>query len=92
MRKILHTYFDVSNSYRVTFLNLRSCTLFVTRYRFPPLQHMQQYPYSYINKVYGLHRISVHGKHIHFFVMNNIFCTKLKLHRVFDLKVCRVVD
>lgn len=52
-----------------------------------PSQHMEQYPLSYINRVFGLHRLKVRGRYTHFFVMNNIFNSPLKMTRTYDLKV-----
>jgi hypothetical protein len=85
MRKIFHDY------YEVTFvLQCRKRELHIGVFtRLTPAfhQHMELYPFSYLNRLFGLHRILVKRRYIYFFVMNNIFSTQLKLHRVFDLKV-----
>lgn len=99
-RRMLHSYFEVESvcfvNYPCVLLRSWCCPVLIIGqpgYSFVwiVLQHMQAFPHSYINRIFGLHRVSIrtHGitRHIHFFVMNNVFCTQLKIHRVFDLKV-----
>jgi len=49
--------------------------------------HMEANPDSLVPRYYGVHGVKqVHGRTVRFVVMNNIFCTDLRIHRKFDLK------
>ncbi|MQL88975.1 hypothetical protein Taro_021544 [Colocasia esculenta] len=50
-------------------------------------QHVCQYKGSLVTKFYGVHCIKpIGGQKVRFIVMGNLFCSKYRIHRRFDLK------
>ena len=49
-------------------------------------RHLEEQPHTLITRFYGLHRIIIGSKKIDLVIMENIFNTKMVLHRRFDLK------
>jgi 1-phosphatidylinositol-4-phosphate 5-kinase len=49
-------------------------------------RHLEEQPHTLITRFYGLHRVIIGSKKIDLVVMENIFFTKLHLHRRYDLK------
>jgi len=49
--------------------------------------HVKAFENTLITKFFGLHRITLKGgRKVRFVVMGNMFCTKLRIHRRYDLK------
>lgn len=49
-------------------------------------RHLEEQPHTLLTRFYGLHRVILGSKKVDLVVMENIFNTKLHLHRRFDLK------
>jgi Phosphatidylinositol-4-phosphate 5-Kinase len=49
-------------------------------------QHIMKYPNSLISQIYGMHRVRVHKRKVHFIIMANVFKTHKQIHKRFDLK------
>lgn len=49
-------------------------------------EHLAQFPQTWLVHLYGMHRITIAGKKVHFIIMRNCFPNDKPIHQKFDLK------